>query len=66
MLYCNNNKFYSSILETANHAVLQNLFLVEMFTGDLRKLEYSEKVDFSCNLFQKVKLSYILESSHVK
>ncbi len=29
-----------------------------------KKLEYGEKV--SCNLFQKVKLSYILDSLHVK
>ncbi len=30
----------------------------------LNKLECREKV-FSCNLFQKVKLSYILDSLHV-
>ncbi len=30
----------------------------------LKKIEYGEKV-FSCNLFQKVKLSYILDSLHV-
>ncbi len=30
----------------------------------LNKLECREKV--SCNLFQKVKLSYILDSLHVK
>ncbi len=32
----------------------------------LIKLECREKVIFSCNLFQKVKLSYILDSLHVK
>ncbi len=32
----------------------------------LRKLEYGEKVIFSSNLFQKLKLSYILDSLHVK
>ncbi len=31
----------------------------------LWKLEYGEKV-FSSNLFQKLKLSYILDSLHVK
>ncbi len=31
----------------------------------LNKLECREKV-FICNLFQKVKLSYILDSLHVK
>ncbi len=31
----------------------------------LKKLEYREKVLFFCNLFQKVKLSYILDSLHV-
>ncbi len=31
----------------------------------LKKKLYGEKV-FSCNLFQKVKLSYILDSIHVK
>ncbi len=30
-----------------------------------KKIEYGEKL-FSCNLFQKVKLLYILDSSHVK
>ncbi len=32
----------------------------------LNKLECREKFIFSCNLFQKVKLSYILDSLHVK
>ncbi len=32
----------------------------------LRKLHYGEKGNFYCSLFQKVKLSYILESLHVK
>ncbi len=32
----------------------------------LRKLEYGEKVIFSSNLFQKLKLSYILDSLHVE
>ncbi len=32
----------------------------------LNKLECREKVHFSCNIFQKVKLSYILDSLHVK
>ncbi len=32
----------------------------------LNKLECRENVNFSCNLFQKVKLSYILDSLHVK
>ncbi len=35
-------------------------------TGTSQKIEYDEKVHFSCNLFQKVKLSYILDSLHVK
>ncbi len=29
-------------------------------------LQYREKVHYFCNLFQKVKLSYILDSLHVK
>ncbi len=32
----------------------------------LNKLECREKFIFSCNLFQKVKLSYTLDSLHVK
>ncbi len=32
----------------------------------LNKLECREKVHFFCKLFQKVKLSYILDSLHVK
>ncbi len=32
----------------------------------LRKLEYGESYFFSCNLFQKVKLSYVLDLLHVK
>ncbi len=32
----------------------------------LKKFEYREKVIFFCYLFQKVKLSYILDSLHVK
>ncbi len=32
----------------------------------LKKIEYGETVHFSCNLFQQVKLSYILDSLHVK
>ncbi len=32
----------------------------------LTKIEYGEKVLFLCNLFQKVKLSYILDSLHVQ
>ncbi len=32
----------------------------------LRKLEYGENVHFSSNLFQKLKLSNILDSLHVK
>ncbi len=32
----------------------------------LNKLECREKFIFSCKLFQKVKLSYILDSLHVK
>ncbi len=32
----------------------------------LEKFEYRQKGFFFCNLFQKVKLSYILDSLHVK
>ncbi len=35
-------------------------------TGSSHKLECREKFIFSCKLFQKVKLSYILDSLHVK
>ncbi len=37
--------------------------------GDIqvsKKLNMVKKLFFSCNLFQKVKLSYILDSLHVK
>ncbi len=32
----------------------------------LKKIKYRQKVTFSCNLFQKVKISDILDSLHVK
>ncbi len=36
------------------------------YTGTAKKLNMVKKYIFSCNLFQKVKLSYILDSLHVK
>ncbi len=42
--------------------ILLNIYL----QVHLNKLECHEKVIVSCNLFQKVKLSYILDSLHVK
>ncbi len=47
-----------------------NLFKTSTFQDahvqvHLKKIEYGEKL-ISCNLFQKVKLLYILDSSHVK
>ncbi len=35
-------------------------------TGKKKKKNMVKKFIFSCNLFQKVKLSYILDSLHVK
>ncbi len=42
----------------------KSIILTHTMYRHLNKFEYGEKV--SCNLFQKAKLSYILESLHVK
>ncbi len=42
------------------------IYTISFIQVHLNKLECREKVIFSCKLFQKVKLSYILDSLHVK
>ncbi len=58
------------IKETIVHACLYNVYTVKSsntYTGTSKKKnEYGEKVHSSCNLVQKVELSYILDSLNVK
>ncbi len=45
-----------------NQQVLALIEKIDKLHVRLKKIEYGEKVIFSCNLFQKAKLSYILDS----
>ncbi len=74
MLLCLNGRkslqLYSYIKwKTFSENVQQTYTVYGMLFGcpqvHLKILEYGESF-FSCNLFQKVKLSYILDSLHVK
>ncbi len=50
--------FVSSV-EHKQRCLTQTVAVCQSYTGTSKKIEYHEKVHFSCNLFQKVKLSYL-------
>ncbi len=71
MLYCNfqtlNQEVVMSKCHSKSHPCRrQKFFTGETSTGTSQKIEYGEKMHFFLVTFQKVKLSYILDSLHVK
>ncbi len=54
------------MLKEKIYVIILTIFSGSETTGTSKKLNMVKKYFFSCNLFQKVKLSYILDSLHVK
>ncbi len=61
----NNNNLPNNFFILAKLILMKYIYCIYIQVH-LNKLECREKVIFSSKLFQKVKLSYILDSLHVK